>query len=83
MGHHHEAETKLEGLLSQLAREGALSTRRKPGMILHATTVVEFVGDDGDTWWAILGLPMDKPRDAVVHRWLLDEFIRNFDSEDE
>jgi hypothetical protein len=73
-----EAQRRIEDLLSELAREGKLQREGRPGMLLHATILVEFVGaDDGDDWWTIMQLPNDKVRDLVYHRWMLEKYLHD------
>jgi hypothetical protein len=77
-GWEKEAERRIEDLLSELAREGKLSRDSQPGMLLHATIVIEYVGaDKGEDWHSILNLPNDRVRDVVYHRWMLDKYLHD------
>lgn len=78
-----KAEAALEGFLSEMVREGRFDKLGRKGMLTHATVVVEYMGEDGDDWYSIVGLPGDKARDLIYHRWLLDRFMADMEALDE
>lgn len=70
-----EPESRLHDLMSELAREGKLNRHGQKGLITHFTLVFENIAEDGDTWWGILQMPSDGPREMIVHSYILQRHI--------
>jgi hypothetical protein len=78
-----EPQARLEGLLSDLAREGKLHKSGVNGMLMHATVVLEFVDEKGEAWFSVLQLEQDRIRELVYHHWLLRHELDGAESPDE
>lgn len=78
-----EARDRIHNLLSELAATGKLNPGGATGMIMSGTVVVEFMGEDGQDWHAILGVPQERWRDLAVHAKLLERVVDNAESPDD
>lgn len=79
-----EARQVLMESLSPLAAQGKLNKRGLKGMVMSGVTVVEFVGEDGEDWHAIIGFPTERFRDFAAQHELLRRFVQNApDGDDE
>lgn len=78
-----EAQNRIHDLLSELAASGKLSPNESKGMIMSATVIVEFMGEDGADWHSIIGIPRERWRDLVVHLKLLGRLVDSAESSEE